>query len=84
MGQRGGSQNPQGLKDRAMMAYRVKVEADDGTLLVSSPALPEVTTFGENVEEAEKMALGAIEEGHRRARKLWRTCSDGRCQGRPE
>lgn len=44
------------------MTYRLKVEADDRTLLVSSPALPEVTTFGENAEEAEKMALGAIEE----------------------
>lgn len=42
-----------------MMAYRVKVESDDEMLLVTCP---ELTTFGENVEEAEKMELGAIEE----------------------
>jgi antitoxin HicB len=45
-----------------MMAYRVKLEPDDGTLLVTCPVLPEVTTFGENVSKAEEAALGAIEE----------------------
>jgi antitoxin HicB len=46
-----------------MLGYRIKLEPDDnGTLLVSCPALPEVTTFGENEADAIHHAVGAIEE----------------------
>ena len=46
-----------------MLAYVVKFEPDDnGTILVTSPIFPEVTTFGENEEEAAAMAVSAIEE----------------------
>jgi antitoxin HicB len=46
-----------------MLAYVVKLEPDDnGTLLVTCPALPEVTTFGESEEDALQHAVGAIEE----------------------
>jgi antitoxin HicB len=44
-------------------AYRVKLEPDDdGTLLVTSKALPEVTTFGDDVADALRHARDAIEE----------------------
>jgi antitoxin HicB len=46
-----------------MLAYPIKVVPDDNdTLLVTCPDLPEVTTFGRNKEEAQRAALGAIEE----------------------
>jgi antitoxin HicB len=46
-----------------MLGYRIKLEADDnGTLLVTCPALPEVTTFGDNEADATQHAVGAIEE----------------------
>jgi antitoxin HicB len=46
-----------------MMRYRVKLEPDDnGTLLVTCPALPEVTTFGEDEADALRHAVDAIEE----------------------
>ena len=46
-----------------MLGYRIKLEPDDnGTLLVTCPALPEVTTFGENEADAIHHAVGAIEE----------------------
>ena len=46
-----------------MLGYRIKLEPDDnGTLLVACPALPEVTTFGENESDAIRHAIGAIEE----------------------
>jgi len=46
-----------------MIAYLVKIAPDDnGTFLVTCPALPEVTTFGESKAEAQHAALGAIEE----------------------
>ena len=45
------------------MTYPIKLEPDDnGTLLVTCPALPEVTTFGEDEAEAIKHARDAIEE----------------------
>jgi antitoxin HicB len=45
------------------LAYRVKLEKDDnGTLLVTCRALPEVTTFGEGEADAMTHAIGAIEE----------------------
>ncbi len=46
-----------------MLGYRIKIEADDnGTLLVTCPALPEVTTFGDDAADAMRRAVGAIEE----------------------
>ena len=45
------------------LTYPIKLEADDnGTLLVTCPALPEVTTFGEDEADAIKHARDAIEE----------------------
>jgi antitoxin HicB len=46
-----------------MLAYLVKLTADDnGTFMVTCPALPEVTTFGKTEEEVQHAGLGAIEE----------------------
>jgi antitoxin HicB len=46
-----------------MLGYRIKTEPDDnGTLLVTCPALPEVTTFGDDDADAMRRAIGAIEE----------------------
>jgi len=46
-----------------MLGYRIKIEPNDnGTLLVSCPALPEVTTFGDDEADAMRRAVGAIEE----------------------
>jgi antitoxin HicB len=46
-----------------MFGYRIKLEPDDkGTLLVTCPALPEVTTFGDDEADALRHAVGAIEE----------------------
>jgi antitoxin HicB len=46
-----------------MLRYPIKLERDDnGTLLVTCPALPEVTTFGEDEEDAKRRAADAIEE----------------------
>lgn len=46
-----------------MLGYRIKVEPDDNdTLLVTCPALPELTTFGDDKSEAVLHAVGAIEE----------------------
>jgi antitoxin HicB len=45
------------------LAYRVNLEKDDnGTLLVTCRALPEVTTFGDDEADAMTHAVGAIEE----------------------
>src|SRR5712671_5042999 len=46
-----------------MLAYRIKLKPDDNdSFLVTCPAFPEVATFGESKEEAQRAALGAIEE----------------------
>src|SRR5712692_10036506 len=46
-----------------MLGYRIKTEPDDnGTLLVTCPALPEVTTFGEDEADTLRRARDAIEE----------------------
>jgi antitoxin HicB len=46
-----------------MLRYPIKIEPDDnGTLLVTCPALPEVTTFGEDEADAIRHAVDAIEE----------------------
>jgi antitoxin HicB len=45
------------------LAYRIKIEPDDnGTLLVTCPALPEVTTFGDDETDAARRAADAIGE----------------------
>lgn len=46
-----------------VLRYSVElVEDDNGTLLVTCPELPEVTTFGEDEPEALRRARDAIEE----------------------
>ena len=46
-----------------MRAFRIVLTPDDnGTFLVTCPALPEVTTFGETEEDCARNAMGAIEE----------------------
>ena len=45
-----------------MLAYPIRLEDDDGTLLVSSPDFPELTTFGDDREEAVARAVHALEE----------------------
>ena len=45
-----------------MLAYPLILEDDDGTLLVTSPDFPELTTFGEDREEALARAVDALEE----------------------
>jgi antitoxin HicB len=45
-----------------MLIYHVALTPDDGTLLVTCPALPEVTTFGEDRADALSRAASAIEE----------------------
>jgi antitoxin HicB len=46
-----------------MIGYRIKLAPDDnGTVLVTCPALPEVTTFGKDEVDALRRAVGAIEE----------------------
>jgi antitoxin HicB len=45
------------------LAYRIRIEPDDnGTLLVTCAALPEVGTFGDNEADAMQHACDAIEE----------------------
>ena len=53
------------LKDLGLndLTYPIKLEPDDNdTLLVTCPALPEVTTFGEDEADAIEHARDAIEE----------------------
>ena len=46
-----------------MLAYPVHIEPDDnGTFLVTSPDFPELTTFGDDREEAIARAVDALEE----------------------
>ena len=45
-----------------MLSYPLILEEDDGTLLVTSPDFPELTTFGEDREEALARAVDALEE----------------------
>jgi antitoxin HicB len=46
-----------------MLAYRIELTPDDnGTLLVTCPALQEVTTFADDADEAQVVASEAIEE----------------------
>ena len=45
-----------------MLAYPITLDDDDGTLLATSPDFPEVTTFGDDPEEAVARAVHALEE----------------------
>ena len=45
-----------------MLAYPIRLEDDDGTLLATSPDFPELTTFGDDREEAIARAVHALEE----------------------
>ncbi len=45
-----------------MIAYRVKLEPDNDTILVTAPDFPGVVTFGETREEALQHAVNAFRE----------------------
>ncbi len=45
-----------------MLAYPIALENDDGTVLVTSPDFRELTTFGEDRDEAVARAVHALEE----------------------
>lgn len=45
-----------------MLAYPVRLRPDDGTVLVTSPDFPEITTFGEDEADALLHAADALEE----------------------
>ena len=45
-----------------MLAYPIMLEDDDGSVLVTSPDFPELTTFGEDQDEAVARAADALEE----------------------
>ena len=45
-----------------MLAYPIYLEEDDDTLLATSPDFPELTTFGDDREEAIAHAIDALEE----------------------
>lgn len=45
-----------------MISYRVKLEDDEGTVLVTAPDFPELVTFGEDREDALSYAVGAFSE----------------------
>ena len=45
-----------------MLAYPIMLEDDDGSVMVTSPDFPELTTFGEDRDEAVARATDALEE----------------------
>ncbi len=45
-----------------MISYRVKLENDEGTVLVTSPDFPELVTFGDDRDDALSYAVGAFSE----------------------
>lgn len=45
-----------------MLSYPIELQDDDGTVLVTSPDFPELTTFGDDRDEALVRAVGALEE----------------------
>ena len=45
-----------------MLAYPITLEEDDGAVLATSPDFPELTTFGDDREEAVTRAAEALEE----------------------
>ena len=45
-----------------MLCFPIELEDDDGTVLATSPDFPELTTFGDDRDEALARAVGALEE----------------------
>ena len=45
-----------------MLRYPIELEEDDGTIMVTSPDFPELTTFGEDRTEAQARAVDAFDE----------------------
>lgn len=45
-----------------MLSYPIELQDDDGTVLATSPDFPELTTFGDDRDEALARAVGALEE----------------------
>ena len=45
-----------------MLSYPIELTDDDGTVLVTSPDFPELTTFGDDRDEATARAVDALEE----------------------
>ena len=45
-----------------MLRYPIELEEDDGTIMVTSPEFPELTTFGEDRTEALARAVDAFDE----------------------
>ena len=45
-----------------MLAYPIALQDDDGAVLVTSPDFPELTTFGEDRDEAVARAAHALKE----------------------
>lgn len=45
-----------------MLAYPIDLDDDDGAVLVASPDFPELTTFGDDRDEAIARAVDALEE----------------------
>ena len=45
-----------------MLEYPIELTEDDGTVLVTSPDFPELTTFGDDRAEAVARAVDALEE----------------------
>ena len=45
-----------------MLRYPIELEEDDGTIMVTSPDFPELTTFGNDRTEALARAVGALDE----------------------
>ena len=45
-----------------MLAYPITLQDDDGTILATSPDFPELTTFGDDREDALAHAVHALEE----------------------
>jgi antitoxin HicB len=60
--QGGGQQDPERLGFEVMMSL-IDVEQDtNGTLVATSKAFPELTSFGDDVEDIRRHAIGALEE----------------------
>ena len=45
-----------------MLSFPIELQDDDGTVLATSPDFPELTTFGDDRDEALARAIGALEE----------------------
>ena len=45
-----------------MLSYPIKLEKDDDTVLATAPDFPELTTFGDDRDEARARAVSALQE----------------------